>query len=957
MKRFIKILMIFAFIFVCENVYAATTTINWCDSTEKVLYQVSYNDSYVGLIDINKENLGLGYVKDHEDDSNYRIEKFVTQQSCTVDQAGLVITCPAVSDINKFNKGGEYHESNLISNGLITISYNMGSDKYEIKFNKTFADKYYIRKSPTINEGKDTNSRNFNGYSKNFYPDSQFLGSSYTFSAKVGEAVILEYYQKDSGNCHGTLIANQYYQMNNASEILVDNPAVTNPNSYIYKMCDKYVRNNPDYLNDSTSVVIKKAIVPVCYPRDLAEGEDASLANKITLADYKKLDADYVINSKTQLDDLLLGVEPGGSDDEPTNTITSGNSCSSGTGKVKCDGSTTKSASFNLYANGDFSVKCTDTFKFTGDNPKLTYAGGGFEYGGDLKYSITRACSIKFIGSPAVKPVQCTGRVCTAITTYYGNISGDLFTYEHAQAGPSEDFDFCISKCDGGKYTQSCINSCYKEVYGEDTRRDESIDKMANLLTNGIKGKVNNLLKYNEKKNNASKVATHTLPNGVDINYPDGYNIGNVGQGTTDAGRAGYTYDILDSSGNKVGSGAASDSYCAIYGGSTSWSCYDVPSGCVWNAEEIYQARLGQIISNHAAAVSAMAGAVENLSIGQVNMTIVDSYLKDNNGKYFSFNINSHSSDLRLRLIRDTNVPLPSAGGGSATIGQRGETVSLAGISGGAGVAGIAIDANAYIGKTYGDVVYNNGNRSFTINKNNSGKYGINPMNSFVDSNYYNGNASNGLAQYFTSLYTNNKNVRVDASGDVSLNRDCYNIEVSVTGVGTSNKSYGTSNSCYYGVYNNYVYTEDDCVGSDCSQAGGKKYIFRPIELTDVFPDREPRWNWTNSASLNLNGDDPYLGYDVKPVKTTEHIEDEGHSILNDAEQELDYEIIIDRMGIARIKGFNRDMKGYTNFDLNCSMRNVTLCKSNFLDSASYITNAGNTRKGDSLLSKNGWER
>ena len=175
-------------------------------------------------------------------------------------------------------------------------------------------------------------------------------------------------------------------------------------------------------------------------------------------------------------------------------------------------------------------------------------------------------------------------------------------------------------------------------------------------------------------------------------------------------------------------------------------------------------------------------------------------------------------------------------------------------------------------------------------------------MNSFVDSNYYNGNASNGLAQYFTSLYTNNKNVRVDASGDVSLNRDCYNIEVSVTGVGTSNKSYGTSNSCYYGVYNNYVYTEDDCVGSDCSQAGGKKYIFRPIELTDVFPDREPRWNWTNDATLSLNGRDKYLGYNVNPEKTTEHIEDEGHSILNDAEQELDYEIIEEKEKVSLAK-------------------------------------------------------
>ncbi len=36
----------------------------------------------------------------------------------------------------------------------------------------------------------------------------------------------------------------------------------------------------------------------------------------------------------------------------------------------------------------------------------------------------------------------------------------------HTQPGPNEEFDSCIKECDDGNYSQKCINSCYKKVYG-----------------------------------------------------------------------------------------------------------------------------------------------------------------------------------------------------------------------------------------------------------------------------------------------------------------------------------------------------------------------------------------------------------------------------------------------------------------------------------------------------------
>ena len=40
--------------------------------------------------------------------------------------------------------------------------------------------------------------------------------------------------------------------------------------------------------------------------------------------------------------------------------------------------------------------------------------------------------------------------------------------------GPNNDFDECIDKCDGGKYSLSCSNDCYNKVYGNSSLRKNS---------------------------------------------------------------------------------------------------------------------------------------------------------------------------------------------------------------------------------------------------------------------------------------------------------------------------------------------------------------------------------------------------------------------------------------------------------------------------------------------------
>ena len=99
--------------------------------------------------------------------------------------------------------------------------------------------------------------------------------------------------------------------------------------------------------------------------------------------------------------------------------------------------------------------KCAEEITVSYGPPVATRGGLCFEYKVKVESKVT--CSAVFNGSMPTRtgyqecdPVP----ICSQLEGYVGN-----------QAGPSEDFDKCISKCDGGKYSQKCINKCYSKVY------------------------------------------------------------------------------------------------------------------------------------------------------------------------------------------------------------------------------------------------------------------------------------------------------------------------------------------------------------------------------------------------------------------------------------------------------------------------------------------------------------
>ena len=97
-------------------------------------------------------------------------------------------------------------------------------------------------------------------------------------------------------------------------------------------------------------------------------------------------------------------------------------------------------------------VTCKENIEVNFSDPVATQAGMCFQYLIEIKSVVD--CSGEYLKpEPTKKSVCYPTPVCKS-----GSESYDA-------GGPNEEFDMCVSDCDGGKYTQKCINKCYSEVY------------------------------------------------------------------------------------------------------------------------------------------------------------------------------------------------------------------------------------------------------------------------------------------------------------------------------------------------------------------------------------------------------------------------------------------------------------------------------------------------------------
>lgn len=123
---------------------------------------------------------------------------------------------------------------------------------------------------------------------------------------------------------------------------------------------------------------------------------------------------------------------------------------------------------------------CAEVIKVEYGPPVATLAGLCFEY--QVKVTSVVDCKSKFNGTKPQKGIVCKIKPKCNDTSLHWD-----------QAGPEDEFDECIRKCDNGKYSQKCIDACYKEVY-EDEKNELA-------------------LAYNNKYSNVEKLGTSYITN------------------------------------------------------------------------------------------------------------------------------------------------------------------------------------------------------------------------------------------------------------------------------------------------------------------------------------------------------------------------------------------------------------------------------------------------------------
>lgn len=195
---------------------------------------------------------------------------------------------------------------------------------------------------------------------------------------------------------------------------------------------------------------------------------------------------------------------------------------------------------------------------------------------------------------------------------------------------------------------------------------------------------------------------------------------------------------------------------------------------------------------------------------------------------------------------------------------------------------------------------------------------------------------------YCTNLSTKEVNVnwydyKIDDTNKVAkpekINK--YNITGTIRNYGLSKWNFNFS--CFYAIKNpdtgdcvgdNCV--NKDCVGDSCNPCVGdscnktdndgnkenggniiSKVKVRSVNLSDLFPNRNPRFNWSNEAK-NLNNNN----YKVDPSTLVKAIEATGDAVYDEGKENkyLDYHIKLTKDTIAKIRNYNKSTT-YNNSD------------------------------------------
>lgn len=604
---------------------------------------------------------------------------------------------------------------------------------------------------------------------------------------------------------------------------------------------------------------------------------------------------------------------------------------------------------------------CTETVTVTFDTPKaLSAAGAAFTYPSTI--TVSRQCTPYQVIAPQFK-TQCKYTVeCWGGPANHTGEPG---------AGPNDEFDSCIMQCDGGSYTQNCIDSCYSSVY--ENQATDSLITSFNFFAENYTSTEKTASISGCSSSNIGKV----WPGKTRLPLSScSYDTGNIHSGggnctdTTCTSTHGVTYTYYDTC-NATGNISGTACY-EVFTSSPLPNCIEVFNrGGTWYvgntntpytdayAIQEYEKLIAQSNLEYSKLQAAMQQFKDNEN--SIDVAIKDSYTGETHGpesgyeaviKYsYVDKATGEQSYLTAEEYKQKTGTDPTLGT-AVTYGSP-QTIQYANHGQGADYQSITIQGYE-VNKSYEIIL-----PEMYVSNVNIGDYKYGLTTNDEKSGY-----TNGGNKYYTHILSpgiNDVLVWDNYTTVSDLQREhtiTNNIKVTYS-LGTWNQIQNSTIDCFYGIPDNSTFTpEPECTGENCYNQpcgpndicdnNGLIYVWRTIDLYDMFPanetldggERQPRWNWSLAAIDVTN-----QRYPVNPDKVIENIESKGDTIYGN-EEELDYAIQLTRENIRNLRSYNATHGSYTDFeDMTCTydeIKGISVCTSSLLPaqggSSEYMT-------------------
>ncbi len=575
---------------------------------------------------------------------------------------------------------------------------------------------------------------------------------------------------------------------------------------------------------------------------------------------------------------------------------------------------------------------CTEKLEITYEQPKGLSAGQGFSYSPVI--NMTRTCTPVQLRQPEYKPqcaysVECWG--------------GPANHTGQAGAGPTSSFDQCVASCDGGKYTQDCIDQCYKMTYP---------NNIPIYNTQGLFSK----LTLSANPLQAVPVSTTDLSHGSNKTCAE--LIGKPYGRTRLPISSCY---VTDSN-----YGCPTNTYCVSEHG-ISFTYLD---GCNSNTNptlcyEVFVTSPNCVIppetpeSAYRKEVEKSEAELQNVlnAINQYTTESFESLDKENPEKFSASVVDSHTGKvIEYKDATDTTVikEVTNYTENNTTrdyevkmTENHNETIGIPGhyqVEKEVRSYEVKRQIKLYLDESYvssinvGDIRY--GRKQFEVNPDLLKYYyqGGRRFYSNINALGYN------LYEKWPTVTSNSEEAIKD--GNFASQGITQNIHYNFSGLGSWGQWSSIDLDCFYGIKDNTgIYLNPGCTAcapgeANCIDTCGLTYIYRPINLNQPFLEeqqdigRNPRWNWTTSANS--------LRYNIMPDETRLEIIRKGDTIYetsnqeNDPSEELDYEIVLTKQNINAIRQYNREHNGeYLDYDMYCysdTKLGINVCQSKFLN-------------------------